>query len=70
MWLGRGLRGQAHPLPGSQFKFKQILPWHKQSKETILTEEQKSEVSIPSFVPPSMVGSEDILEVPQRSTRA
>lgn len=52
MWLGRGLRGQAHPLPGSQFKFKQMLPWHKQSKETTLTEEQESEVSEPSSLSP------------------
>lgn len=52
MWLGRGIRGQAHPLPGSQFKFKQMLSWHKQSQEPTLTEGQESEVSVPSSLSP------------------
>lgn len=52
MWLGRGIRGQAHPLPGSQFKFKQMWSWHKQSQEPTLTERQESEVSVPSSLSP------------------
>ena len=66
---GVGLRGQDHPLQGSQFKFKQRQPWREGSEETTLTQGAgvRGQCPILSVPPPlSVLSSEHVLEVPQR----